>query len=179
MLIEEMLHQNFNPRSREGSDNLTMKSRRAIMIFQSTLPRRERLRCFRVLFGIIKFQSTLPRRERLLQAAWYLNSNDFNPRSREGSDGVGACISLPAPGFQSTLPRRERLWWLWTACGATNFNPRSREGSDKEQGKDLPSNSISIHAPAKGATFLLLSPCARHTRFQSTLPRRERPAVTG
>ena len=39
---------------------------------------------------------------------------------------------------------------------------------------------ISIHAPAKGATFVTLSKAPNISGFQSTLPRRERPcAATG
>ena len=99
---------------------------------------------------------------------------NFNPRSREGSD---SCCSISARGsrqFQSTLPRRERPCVLLSTCPTHNFNPRSREGSDRpspvfsippadfnprsREGSDrapgcLPAGtSISIHAPAKGAT---------------------------
>ena len=100
--------------------------------FQSTLPRRER-RWFSNMGGQEEiFQSTLPRRERRLPVQKCTSSgNYFNPRSREGSDGVYA------------FP-------LFSIC---YFNPRSREGSDNPAasmhgGK----NKISIHAPAKGAT---------------------------
>ena len=56
---------------------------------------------------------------------------NFNPRSREGSDGFDQ--------------RRD-------SKGA-NFNPRSREGSDAIACCVMPFDSrISIHAPAKGAT---------------------------
>ena len=76
-----------------------------------------------------EFQSTLPRRERLRSAPHALHGFNFNPRSREGSDGYvlrilhssGISIHAPAKGatlsarrysmtdeFQSTLPRRER-----------------------------------------------------------------------
>ena len=98
---------------------------------------------------------------------------DFNPRSREGSDSMstkqqrGYLISIHAPakgatkknpprcnhhGFQSTLPRRERqncdsFWY-----DAGYFNPRSREGSDNILDYHRAGFSISIHAPAKGAT---------------------------
>ena len=58
-----------------------------------------------------------------------------------------------------------------------DFNPRSREGSDVQAAEgNARQMGISIHAPAKGAT-------SRRTRirsnrkFQSTLPRRERPGI--
>ena len=81
----------------------------------------------------------------------------------------------------------------------SDFNPRSREGSDISQAQLLQDWRISIHAPAKGATYIFLTavvllyhfnPRSRegsdssHSRFstgfsifQSTLPRRERPGV--
>ena len=55
---------------------------------------------------------------------------DFNPRSREGSDGQSLLAQAP-PAFQSTLPRRER---------------------HIDTGFDTGAIFISIHAPAKGAT---------------------------
>ena len=55
----------------------------------------------------------------------------FNPRSREGSDST-------------TASRRSR---------DSHFNPRSREGSDPAPPRCRHlHHSISIHAPAKGAT---------------------------
>ena len=55
----------FNPRSREGSDNSPLSPPRLLYVFQSTLPRRERLYLLKIL---------------------YPEHSDFNPRSREGSD---------------------------------------------------------------------------------------------
>ena len=77
---------------------------------------------------------------------------DFNPRSREGSD-QSPTVLIAIRGY---------------------FNPRSREGSDKAKDVSNPTSEISIRAPARGATkhngFLLL-----RLRFQSALPRGERP----
>ena len=56
----------------------------------------------------------------------------FNPRSREGSDAE-----------QRTDGKRIK-----------NFNPRSREGSDVGEVMDKAHGDISIHAPAKGATWV-------------------------
>ena len=80
-------------------------------------------------------------------------TDDFNPRSREGSDlykqwnervqqisihapakgatQVGFLKSFYSVSFQSTLPRRERPFGIYhRVTGFYNFNPRSREGSD-------------------------------------------------
>ena len=106
--------------------------------------------------NFVKFQSTLPRGERLAQYVIYYNHRnisihapargatkspdtiamifqDFNPRSREGSDAV-----FPGSAFQSI-----------------HFNPRSREGSDQYPRYYHALPQISIHAPARGATSIL------------------------
>ena len=145
------------------------------MLFQSTLPRRERLPGGSWDLGADVFQSTLPRRERLKQQA----------------QGIEQML------FQSTLPRRERRSaGKRTQRRLSYFNPRSREGSDRLYLWIQHRRAISIHAPAKGATIMEM-PCLRLHRhfnprsregsdpvpslsrldypFQSTLPRRERP----
>ena len=102
-------NKHFNPRSREGSDQSLLCSGRRPEPFQSTLPRRERLKDFVQAISSDGFQSTLPRRERRSNINSLINT-------------------LP---FQSTLPRRERPY---------SRSPKRRE------------ITISIHAPAKGAT---------------------------
>ena len=59
---------------------------------------------------------------------------NFNPRSREGSDGNSFNILFLVLQFQSTLPRGERQLLLINSCT---------------------SKFISIHAPARGATSIL------------------------
>ena len=77
--------------------------------------------------------------------------------------------------FQSTLPRRERLapvmhgWW-----NADISIHAPAKGATFMMGMSSSEVDISIHAPAKGATlFCAVSPL--FAVFQSTLPRRERP----
>ena len=55
-----------------------------------------------------EFQSTLPRRERQQPNPIIVFIEDFNPRSREGSD----------------------LLIKYSVLNSMDFNPRSREGSD-------------------------------------------------
>ena len=78
----------------------------------------------------------------------------------------------------------------------THFNPRSREGSDQYDSDMLLATYISIHAPARGATLsdryqpvkflisihapargatLAARKILKDAKFQSTLPRGERP----
>ncbi len=167
----------------------------------------------------VLFQSTLPRRERPFLPYFVFKYSDFNPRSREGSDNlmwshiaVGCSISIHAPAkgatqtisvatatqvisihapakgatkdsgisatsskFQSTLPRRERLNEGFALNNLqSDFNPRSREGSDKFAFPTNEDDIISIHAPAKGATIPPMTFTKLIMPFQSTLPRRER-----
>ncbi len=148
----------FNPRSREGSDWVHAEGTQNCHEFQSTLPRGERQFPVSLLKPHQLFQSTLPRGERQITLLTITgNGQNFNPRSREGSDQSAPCGSFPASRFQSTLPRGERLEMMDAemkerhisihapARGATgrkanshatiiNFNPRSREGSDKAAG---------------------------------------------
>ena len=103
----------FNPRSREGSDDIIRLMRRIISTFQSTLPRGERP----VLLFAVKLAGNFNPRSRegsdLLRKFFHFAIENFNPRSREGSDGI-----------LSKIP-----------CTHKYFNPRSREGSDVNQSR--------------------------------------------
>ena len=133
---------------------ITRSRRQRYSGFQSTLPRRER-RLFWLFFPHFQvFQSTLPRRERRGRTENKRSVTDFNPRSREGSDGSSRrrpvpeekfqstlprrerpdvpCGVSPFFQFQSTLPRRERLFAVSLIMTRCYFNPRSREGSDEK-----------------------------------------------
>ena len=74
-------------------------------------------------------------------------TNNFNPRSREGSD--------------------KKIMDIIHSTG--DFNPRSREGSDANSRPVCRDISISIHAPVKGATVCEDFWVVR-LEFQSTLP---------
>ena len=100
------------------------------------------------------FQSTLPRRERRPHGVNIRKGDDFNPRSREGSDKnmtretAVIEISIHAPAKGATVHTRKG------SALHRNFNPRSREGSDAAgTSVMLEVPTISIHAPAKGATL--------------------------
>ena len=82
-----------------------------------------------------------------------MNANaNFNPRSRMGSDLMATTLN-ELREFQSTLPHGERPANNGSTSSWPNFNPRSRMGSDPGQrGGQQPDLSISIHAPAWGAT---------------------------
>ena len=185
----------FNPRSREGSDDCTFEIKQvvsrisihapakgatdgtqteeSILLISIHAPAKGATTILWKALTSCRFQSTLPRRERLSQ-----NSVSF-------SESI----------FQSTLPRRERHQDVNFRYRDIYFNPRSREGSDEVLNYLSLVISISIHAPAKGATSLIYqkpdfwlisihapakgatvswSPPVKIYIFQSTLPRRER-----
>ena len=124
-----------------------------ILVFQSTLPRRERpVREWQESHPA-GFQSTLPRRERQfikVSGVWGVShfnphshegsdrSSDhlllqlqyFNPHSHEGSDIFVRSGIMSLSEFQSTLPRRERLPDPKILLVHFYFNPHSHEGSD-------------------------------------------------
>ena len=76
--------------------------------------------------------------------------------------------------FQSTLPRGERRATHAGCREHPRFNPRSREGSDVPVPHLPDLFFVSIHAPARGATTRERE-APEDARFQSTLPRGERP----
>ena len=84
----------------------------------------------RISISPFLFQSTLPRGERQSYLEEWPECPCFNPRSRAGSD------------FHNMRHGFDYL----------GFNPRSRAGSDFCDEEDGPLSSVSIHAPARGAT---------------------------
>ena len=124
--------------------------------FQSTLPRRERHVDSLICLPVVIISIHAPAKgATLFRAVCKIISSNFNPRSREGSD-----------------PR-----YLLIRIRSQYFNPRSREGSDIMVQITSVGIIISIHAPAKGATAAPPRQVGAPIRFQSTLPRRERPRV--
>ena len=126
-----MSNSDFNPRSREGSDDCTILQSLLHPVFQSTLPRGERLKDLAPTVSANAISIHAPARGATLSLYFLFRiCSDFNPRSREGSDNVVSlkfmpttAISIHAPArgatskqphfagtitFQSTLPRGER-----------------------------------------------------------------------
>ena len=143
----------------------------------------------------MRFQSTHPRGVRPAPLALPIVVADFNPRTREGCDGLYArqfharsLISIHAPARGATI----FLTLIARVC--RDFNPRTREGCDRlnvifatyklafqsthprgvRHTKVMDATSlctISIHAPARGATRFNASKMGHKARFQSTHPR--------
>ena len=122
------------------------------LMFQSTLPRRERPLNVSELHAHIGFQSTLPRRERHSVHGIYCTLYNVSIHApTKGATPVKVYIYNDWR-FQSTLPRRERPFPADNRNWDGSFNPRSHEGSDR----------------------FLYDLRHIHGMFQSTLPRRER-----
>ena len=122
---------------------------------------------------------------------------NFNPRSREGSDFRDRIGKVWLLGFQSTLPRGERRAEHDMIVTAMQFQSTLLRGERPRFSAVVGINlSISIHAPARGATFVIVSAkygcwdfnprsregsdvfsgllLSQRAKFQSTLPRGER-----
>ena len=149
----EAYGQNFNPRSRVGSDFHRDCVRRWAEYFNPRSRVGSDESDFDDWFASIKFQSTLPRGERRAGCDSSRPSVNFNPRSRVGSDRPTPTPLLPFVLFQSTLPRGERLRLrgrIIAACFISIHAPAW--GATMDKGKEVERLHISIHAPAWGAT---------------------------
>ena len=84
-------------------------------------------------------------------------ATDFNPRPRAGGDISVPCDGLRQRRFQSTPPRRGRHSSF--TCLLRYFfifqSTPPRRGRHGHEIASRTSKTISIHAPAQGATFVL------------------------
>ncbi len=167
--------------------------------FQSTLPHGERLHILWTFNNCAGFNprsrmGSDPQRKQYPQGVFC-----FNPRSRMGSDGSvkkrGQCLCRFNPrsrmGSDISEPESSRLISRFnprsrmgsdpgkgpTARDTTGFNPRSRMGSDYAISLLPTYRSVSIHAPAWGATLKNQRTPGKGL-FQSTLPHGERHGKT-
>ena len=131
MLSLKRLQSHFNPRSREGSDQVPAMELPERGIFQSSLPRGERRLSLMRLWLHLLFQSSLPRGERQKygRTPATLDAISILAPAR-GATSAGDCGQHDHYRFQSSLPRGERLVLLSLKRLQSHFNPRSREGSD-------------------------------------------------
>ena len=122
----------FNPRSHEGSDAISFFKCFQNLRISIHAPTKGATPCIRshlTFFSI--FQSTLPRRERLNCTATRPNVESISIHAPTKGATVLIFLRLVNNQFQSTLPRRERRGVKYsTGLYVLNFNPRSHEGSD-------------------------------------------------
>ena len=106
-------------------------------------------------------------------------SSDFNPRTREGCDILGTGQMLRFSIFQSTHPRRVRQAETEDFKNAIVISIHApAKGATFILLVFICKFIISIHAPAKGATYQLTKQPIPY-QFQSTHPRRVRQALYG
>ena len=148
----------FNPRTRVGCDDASVKGKPRDLMFQSTHPR-----------GV--------------RPSWPLivptGGKCFNPRTRVGCDGhrqdlhLRGQVSIHAPAWGATPGRAP------DGAVEVRFNPRTRVGCDRSACANGRQDAlVSIHAPAWGATERQTVICGRYW-FQSTHPRGVRPHGRG
>ena len=83
------------------------------------------------VLGIVPiFQSTPPRRRRLRLVMCPLNLADFNPRLREGGDGETISSTVVGINFNPRLREGGDGFDNKGGLYDMNFNPRLREGGD-------------------------------------------------
>ena len=146
----------------------------------------------------VLFQSTLPRRERPETNRNYMRTCiNFNPHSHEGSDLVtdsppfSCSISIHTPTKGAThffLQLRQSFSYFnphshegsdasftiaFSFC--VNFNPHSHEGSDRHTLQDDKLRQNFNPHSHEGSDSVASMSFASFPVFQSTLPRRERP----
>ncbi len=148
-------YRGFNPRSREGSDGVTISINYTTGGFNPRSREGSDFGSAILIAGAGMFQSTLPRRERQKTEKLSGQTQCFNPRSREGSDKKLQPCPLMFHVFQSTLPRRERRNLNNSFLVIRQFQstlPRR----ERLLCHFIPfaESRVSIHAPAKGATAI-------------------------
>ena len=124
------------------------------------------------------FQSTLPREERLLIPVRILTKKDISIHAPTRGATIHSCVIGCNDGyFNPRSHERSDDPRILAEVLSIYFNPRSHERSDVVASSTIVQVlSISIHAPTRGATnWRVMYPIT--IEFQSTLPREERPAL--
>ena len=166
----------FNPRSREGSDEDVEFLQKYLQDFNPRSREGSDLYQSRILFLKFLFQSTLPRRERLFNhLAIHIYFHDFNPRSREGSDADGSCIQHPSIWISIHAPAKGATRMRYAAsCGFYISIHAPAKGATLQKMPQpifvLRFQSTLPRRERRGIIWCI----TKDSRFQSTLPRRER-----
>ena len=165
----------FNPRARTGRDPFLPRGPAISRQFQSTRPHGARRLDQRPATAFLVVSIHAPARGATCGAGATWNpSYGFNPRARTGRDprswaakSVFPCFNPRArTGRDSPGPAPR------ACCGC--FNPRARTGRDAANGPVFHLTSVSIHAPARGATHAFPEDI-NIGWFQSTRPHGARP----
>ena len=144
----------FNPRARAGRDTMGKAIKKQVWVFQSTRPRRARLRWICKAWPSTRSFNPRARAGRDVPSSrsdwWYWC---FNPRARAGRDLRRALTKSLMEGFQSTRPRRARLYQFAIFAILLTFqSTRPRRARLPRFLQNRVGDGVSIHAPAQGAT---------------------------
>ena len=164
----------FNSRAREGRDYHHAKPTRpqkvsihapargatfttvgtfTVAPFQFTRPRGARPEVAPRIHGIRRFNSRAREGRDTIRRTRARSLTSFNSRAREGRDVSRSMAPLTLRVFQFTRPRGARLAkWQASDAKIKSFNSRAREGRDGIAYTAFRKVSVSIHAPARGAT---------------------------
>ena len=158
-----------------GGATRLVRGRKGARIFQSTLPRGERLWTARRSSRVLRDFNPRshggsdidPSRKRVG------SKMNFNPRSHGGSDDFSTSDLTRLLDFNPRSHGGSDGVAKSAKKAAKDFNPRSHGGSDNRGVINMTKKIISIHAPTGGATGKCF--CVdTSSKFQSTLPRGER-----
>ena len=128
-ITKHTMSTDFNPRSHEGSDAFVVPQDAQSIISILAPTRGATILTLTTLIMRI-FQSSLPRGERPGSGIHAITSNDFNPRSHEGSDRNFFRNSIAELNFNPRSHEGSDLHQPQLQNQNQNFNPRSHEGSD-------------------------------------------------
>ena len=167
----------FNPRTREGCDRQNLWVNPSGTSFQSTHPRRVRL----TVTGTLSLLHVVS-----------IHAPAKGATGGRAVGGVRGEVSIHAPAkgatgeimaaqrsniqFQSTHPRRVRPTMPTPSSRSACFNPRTREGCDLTGGACRCARSCFNPRTREGCDVTGSSPSDGAPVFQSTHPRRVRPA---
>ena len=104
-----------------------------------------------------RFQSTHPHGVRLIVISKSLRQFCFNPRTRTGCDLVNDFININIISFNPRTRTGCDDASIDKTANSISFNPRTRTGCDSALCIYLSTLHVSIHAPARGATWLSTS----------------------
>jgi len=151
----------------------TLQEQLRFYMFQSTPPRRGRLKVVNQLYSfLVSIHAPAKGATKrvhtdvdIVSVSIHAPAKGATPRSSPPTPAQRVSIHAPAKGathnlrvmvrlvqFQSTPPRRGRLYLITRSSMDWGFNPRPREGGDPCDPETKRPLVVSIHAPAKGAT---------------------------
>ena len=149
-LVEQIMEQNFNPRSPHRERPL-IKSRTPYSdLFQSTLPSQGATFNSAILKAKRTFQSTLP-------------SQGATAGNGQAISRAGISIHAPLTGSDAMVLHDEFDFGISIHAPLTGSDPDNFDNSS-------PDNGISIHAPLTGSDLPAFGQSFCKCRFQSTLP---------